>query len=174
MNVGAIVSVGMYFDTRRNLAIGLALCGSGAGMTIAPLVIEPIVTEHGLFYTYIVLAGFSLQGVIAGFLVKPLKPLKLGKEIGPREKDIIDRVLELAKKAKNIKDEDEENYHNNDAEGDNMLQASKMARMQQLAIDSNPCSQVGSQLSVGVEMPRLNGPTATITLPSSVADVSCL
>lgn len=47
----AIVSVGVYFETKRSFAIGIAVCGSGLG-TLAFPAIMPFFIDSPLWYDY--------------------------------------------------------------------------------------------------------------------------
>ena len=62
MYIGAMVSVGTYFDKRRPLALALAVCGSGLGMSIFPLVAHYLLDFFGLGPTLELYACFVLQG----------------------------------------------------------------------------------------------------------------
>lgn len=72
MYLPAIVMVGYYFDKRRALATGIAVCGSGIGTFImAPLAtfLLDLLTWRG---ANIVLGAILLNGVVFGALYRPL------------------------------------------------------------------------------------------------------
>jgi MFS family permease len=72
MYLPAIVMVGYYFDKRRALATGIAVCGSGIGTFImAPLAsfLLDAVSWRG---ANIVLGAIILNGVVFGALYRPL------------------------------------------------------------------------------------------------------
>lgn len=68
----AIVIVGLYFDKRRSLAMGIAVCGSGVGtIVIAPL--TTVLLEYFNWRgTNIILAGIVLNGVVFAAFYRPL------------------------------------------------------------------------------------------------------
>ncbi|KAH9516555.1 hypothetical protein DERF_007290 [Dermatophagoides farinae] len=67
--VTSIVSVAYWFDRRRSLATGLAVCGSGFGTFLfAPLIIL-LLKEYGWRGTLLILSGVFLNMVCCGFLI---------------------------------------------------------------------------------------------------------
>ncbi|XP_049872731.1 monocarboxylate transporter 4-like isoform X2 [Pectinophora gossypiella] len=69
----SIVAVGYYFDTRRSLATGIAVCGSGVGtFSFAPLAAFLLSTFGTWQRANLVLAGIILCCSIWGALMKPL------------------------------------------------------------------------------------------------------
>ncbi|XP_076457556.1 monocarboxylate transporter 5-like [Babylonia areolata] len=70
----AIVSVGYYFERKRALATGIAVCGSGIGTIVfAPLsqyLLEELDWKNALY----VISGITLNGAVCGMLMRPLKP----------------------------------------------------------------------------------------------------
>lgn len=72
MYLPAIVIVGYYFEKRRALATGIAVCGSGIGMFILAPVSDWLLQEFGLKGSLLILAGFVLNGVLCGALFRPL------------------------------------------------------------------------------------------------------
>ncbi|XP_031622504.1 uncharacterized protein LOC116340250 isoform X4 [Contarinia nasturtii] len=76
----AVVAVGYYFETKRSLATGIAVCGSGFGtFTFAPL--ANLLLEHFDWKNAnLILAGLILNCAIFGALMRPLtypKPSKV-------------------------------------------------------------------------------------------------
>ncbi|XP_037522323.1 monocarboxylate transporter 13 [Rhipicephalus sanguineus] len=70
--VTSIVSVAYYFERRRSLATGLAVCGTGIGTFVfAPLTIRLLET-FAWQGTLLILAGFFLNMVISGALMRDL------------------------------------------------------------------------------------------------------
>ena len=68
----AVVCVGYYFETRRSLATGIAVCGSGFGtFTFAPLA-SYLIETFGWKGALLILAGLILNCVLFGALMKPL------------------------------------------------------------------------------------------------------
>lgn len=72
--VTSIVIVAYYFERRRSLATGLAMCGTGIGTFLfAPLTIQLLET-FAWRGTLLILAGFFLNLVIFGALMRDLEP----------------------------------------------------------------------------------------------------
>ena len=72
MYLPSIVMVGYYFDKKRALATGIAVCGSSTGIfVLAPL--ASFLVDH---YTWrganIFMAGIILNGIVMGALYRPL------------------------------------------------------------------------------------------------------
>lgn len=68
----AVVAVGYYFETKRSLATGIAVCGSGFGtFTFAPLA-SYLLANFDWKNANLILAGLILNCVIFGALMKPL------------------------------------------------------------------------------------------------------
>ncbi|KAI2809083.1 hypothetical protein BLOT_000225 [Blomia tropicalis] len=69
----SIVSVGYYFSTKRALATGIAVCGSGMGaFSFAPLV-SALQQTLDWKNSLRILAGLALTCTIYGMMMKPLK-----------------------------------------------------------------------------------------------------
>eukprot|EP00106_Octopus_bimaculoides_P011302 XP_014778744.1 PREDICTED: uncharacterized protein LOC106875210 isoform X2 [Octopus bimaculoides] len=99
----SIVSVGYYFDRKRAIATGIAVCGSGVGTFIfAPLggyLLEQYDWKNSLY----IVAGLILNGAVCAMLMRPLEvPRKKGlkKNVPPREKNMIDRIKEQTKRTR--------------------------------------------------------------------------
>lgn len=90
----SIVSVGYYFERKRAVATGIAVCGSGIGTFIfAPLskfLLDELDWKNALF----VLAGIIFNGCVCGMLMRPLEPPKKPKWDPARNKTVIDRIKE--------------------------------------------------------------------------------
>lgn len=77
----AVVAVGYYFEKKRSLATGIAVCGSGFGTFVfAPLASYLLKTFGGWKGANLVLAGLILNCVIFGALMRPLTYPKKKKE----------------------------------------------------------------------------------------------
>ncbi|XP_059173668.1 uncharacterized protein LOC131954120 [Physella acuta] len=71
--ISSVVIVSFYFDKRRSLATGLAVCGTGVGtVTFAPLM-DYLITEYGMRGLFLIMAGISLNLVVCGMLFRPLQ-----------------------------------------------------------------------------------------------------
>lgn len=68
----AIVSVGYYFTTRRALATGLAVCGSGIGAFLFAPFTQWLLTKFDWQNTLAILAALALHCSVFGALMRPL------------------------------------------------------------------------------------------------------
>lgn len=69
----SVVAVGYYFESRRSLATGIAVCGSGVGtFSFAPLA-ALLLNEFGSWQNAnLLLAGLILNCAVFGALMRPL------------------------------------------------------------------------------------------------------
>lgn len=90
----SVVAVGYYFETRRSLATGIAVCGSGVGtFSFAPLA-AILLKEFGSWQNAnLVLAGLILNCAVFGAL---MRPLVYPKHTG--EKPLLQRMAEERRK----------------------------------------------------------------------------
>lgn len=96
MYLPSIVSVGYYFEKKRAIATGIAVCGSGVGTFIIAPFSKYLLDEYAWQNTVMILAAIILNGVVCGALMRPLEPPKK-KSKRPRNKNVIDRLKEQAK-----------------------------------------------------------------------------
>ncbi|KAK9751246.1 Major Facilitator Superfamily [Popillia japonica] len=69
----AVVCVGYYFETKRSLATGIAVCGSGVGtFAFAPLA-TALLEVYDWKGANLILAGLILNCVVFGALMRPLE-----------------------------------------------------------------------------------------------------
>lgn len=71
--------VGIYFNKKRGIAVGLGTSGVGFGSFAAPVIVEMAFHFYGYsggFYI-LVLAGFAINLCIAGMLLRPLQKQRL-------------------------------------------------------------------------------------------------
>lgn len=69
----SVIIVGYYFESKRSLATGIAVCGSGVGTFAFAPVASILVEKYGWKTTNLVLAGVTLFCIIYGALMKPLE-----------------------------------------------------------------------------------------------------
>ncbi|KAI4466211.1 monocarboxylate transporter [Holotrichia oblita] len=69
----AIVSVTMYFEKKRSLATGIAVCGSGFGTFIFAPIITVLLREYGWRGSMMIISGIVLECMIFGALFRPLE-----------------------------------------------------------------------------------------------------
>lgn len=69
----AIVSVTTYFEKKRSLATGIAVCGSGFGTFIFAPIITKLLEEYGWRGAMLIISGIVLECIIWGALFRPLE-----------------------------------------------------------------------------------------------------
>ncbi|KAF7284159.1 hypothetical protein GWI33_022410 [Rhynchophorus ferrugineus] len=69
----AIVSVTMYFEKKRSLATGIAVCGSGFGTFVFAPIISRLLAEYGWRGSILIIGGIVLECIIFGALFRPLE-----------------------------------------------------------------------------------------------------
>ncbi|XP_046650514.1 monocarboxylate transporter 12-like isoform X3 [Daphnia pulicaria] len=74
-----IVNVSFYFDKKRALATGIAICGSGAGTFVFAPVVNWLLKTYALRGTFLILSGIYLNCGVFGALLIPLKPQRCNK-----------------------------------------------------------------------------------------------
>ncbi|KAM7349311.1 monocarboxylate transporter 1 [Cochliomyia hominivorax] len=80
----AIVSVSTYFEAKRSLATGIAVCGSGFGTFVFAPLTEHLIGSYGWRGALLIIGGIVLNCIIFGAMFRPLEPPK------PKKKKIID------------------------------------------------------------------------------------
>ena len=69
----AIVCVGIYFESRRALATGIAVCGTGVGAFVFAPIANILVETYGWRTTNLVSSGLCLANVLCGLVMRPLE-----------------------------------------------------------------------------------------------------
>uniref|UniRef100_A0A915DW67 Major facilitator superfamily (MFS) profile domain-containing protein n=1 Tax=Ditylenchus dipsaci TaxID=166011 RepID=A0A915DW67_9BILA len=81
----AIVCVSQYFETKRALATGLAVAGSGFGISVMPLLCKYLLESFGWKITLYIFAIMLLICALCAFVFKPLpvpeEQIKLSEEM---------------------------------------------------------------------------------------------
>lgn len=85
----AVVCVGYYFETKRSLATGIAVCGSGVGTCVFAPLATILLETYGWKGANLILAGFIFNCVLFGAL---MRPLEYPKETG--ETPLLQRMAE--------------------------------------------------------------------------------
>ncbi|KAH0809612.1 hypothetical protein GEV33_013180 [Tenebrio molitor] len=83
----AIVSVTTYFEKKRSLATGIAVCGSGFGTFIFAPIITKLLAEYGWRGAMLIIAGTVLECILFGLLFRPLEnedEKNLHRELQPK------------------------------------------------------------------------------------------
>jgi len=68
----AIVAVSFYFEKRRSLATGIAVCGSGIGTFIFAPLTNALLEEYSWKGTVLIEAGILLNCILCGMVFRPL------------------------------------------------------------------------------------------------------
>lgn len=77
----AIVSVTCYFEKKRSLATGIAVCGSGLGTFVFAPLTNYLVVEYGWRGAMMIIAGLVLNCAILGALFRPVPDVKGSKPV---------------------------------------------------------------------------------------------
>ncbi|KFM70019.1 Monocarboxylate transporter 9, partial [Stegodyphus mimosarum] len=93
----AIVTVGFYFERRRALATGLAVCGSGVGTFLMAPFVQFLLSHYDWRGTMLILAGVVLNCAIFGSLFRPLPPQHLSSDMEATEKPSLSQRTKLPK-----------------------------------------------------------------------------
>ncbi|KAL7644471.1 UNVERIFIED_CONTAM: hypothetical protein RMT77_005303 [Armadillidium vulgare] len=104
----AVVAVGYYFESKRALATGIAVCGSGVGTMIFPPLVNILIENFGWQGTNLIIAGIILNCCWMGALMRPLEVPKMKK------KDLLHRLAEEKKLAMEAGSFYGSNYMNSD------------------------------------------------------------
>lgn len=91
--VPSVIAVGFYFEKKRALATGIAVCGSGIGtFVIAPLT-SWLLEEYGWKGTILIHAGMILNCAVFGAMFRPLEAKKTSSN---RAAVAMDDICEMA------------------------------------------------------------------------------
>lgn len=80
--VAAIVIVAYYFEKKRSLATGLAVCGSGIGTFIFAPLTQYLIAEYGWRGTTLIVAGLFLNISVCGALMRDIEVPTGGRRKG--------------------------------------------------------------------------------------------
>ncbi|KAH9504477.1 hypothetical protein Btru_062878 [Bulinus truncatus] len=73
MYLPSVVAVSLYFESKRALATGICVCGSGIGTFVLAPVSELLLNEYNWSWALLILGAIILNGVVFGGLVRPLE-----------------------------------------------------------------------------------------------------
>jgi len=90
----AVISVGHYFESKRALATGIAVCGSGVGTFLFAPLASYLVTSYSWQTSNLVFASFFAVCIVCGLVMKPLV-------LPPNRKEIQRLTLKLPDGTKN-------------------------------------------------------------------------
>ncbi|KAH8386559.1 hypothetical protein KR093_001214 [Drosophila rubida] len=69
----AIVSVTQYFEAKRSLATGIAVCGSGFGTVVFAPLTDVLIGSYGWRGAMLIIGGLMLNCIIFGAMFRPLE-----------------------------------------------------------------------------------------------------
>ncbi|XP_066942385.1 monocarboxylate transporter 14 isoform X2 [Macrobrachium rosenbergii] len=90
--VPAVIATGFYFEKRRALATGIAVCGSGIGTFIFAPLNSYLITNVGWRMACLVYAGISLTCAIFGLAFRPLEPVAIADDLEPKGTPLLMRI----------------------------------------------------------------------------------
>ncbi|XP_062714083.1 monocarboxylate transporter 14 isoform X2 [Aedes albopictus] len=79
----AVVAVGYYFETKRSLATGIAVCGSGVGTFVFAPLANMLLANFDWKNSTLILAGLILNCAIFGAMMRPLTYPKEDDKVKP-------------------------------------------------------------------------------------------
>ncbi|OQV26120.1 putative Monocarboxylate transporter 4 [Hypsibius exemplaris] len=74
MMIPALVSVTVWFDKRRPLAVGIAICGAGTGMFLYSSIVRFLLEHYDFHGCFLILGAIVLHGCVFGLLLRPPPP----------------------------------------------------------------------------------------------------
>lgn len=92
----AIVSVTTYFEKKRSLATGIAVCGSGFGTFIFAPIITKLLYEYGWRGAMLIISSVVFECIIFGAMFRPLE-YEAEREEAPVEQNNVNLPLKHAK-----------------------------------------------------------------------------
>lgn len=104
MYLPAVVAVGYYFESKRSLATGIAVCGSGVGTFVFAPMASALVSNYGWKGTNLVIGAIAMLCIVFGALMKPLEYsskqkllVENGNEINQNGKKIDRNITEVSR-----------------------------------------------------------------------------
>ena len=77
----AIVCVGLYFESKRALATGIAVCGAGVGAFVFAPLASYLVDNVGWRKANLIFAGLASLNVFCGLVMRPLEAVTVDREM---------------------------------------------------------------------------------------------
>lgn len=90
--VPAVIATGFYFEKRRALATGIAVCGSGIGTFIFAPLNTYLMSTIGWRSACLVYAGISLSCAVFGLAFRPLMPIDVNDDLEPKGTPLLMRI----------------------------------------------------------------------------------
>lgn len=103
MYLPSIVMVGHYFDKRRALATGIAVCGSGMGTFVFAPLGSYLVREYGWRGCNVIIGAIILNGIAFGAIYRPLEENRpsRSKKLLPKSR-IMESIAEEKKRIRQL------------------------------------------------------------------------
>ncbi|ULT82264.1 hypothetical protein L3Y34_011911 [Caenorhabditis briggsae] len=108
----AIVVVGFYFESKRAMATGISVAGSGVGTFVMPMICQYAIANFGWEKTLWILAAFNFCCVVFGFLYRPL-PMIDPNELRDQEMEPLRQALSKMSDGEDQEEETVESPHVN-------------------------------------------------------------
>lgn len=108
----AIVVVGFYFESKRAMATGISVAGSGVGTFVMPMICQYAIANFGWEKTLWLLAAFNFCCVLFGFLYRPLPMIDIN-ELRDQEMEPLRQALSKMSDGEDHEDETVESPHAN-------------------------------------------------------------
>ncbi|RCN30067.1 hypothetical protein ANCCAN_24167 [Ancylostoma caninum] len=118
----AIVVVGYYFESKRAIATGIAVAGSGVGTMVMPFLTEFCISTIGWKYTVWILAAMVFLCALFGLLYRPLPVPSLEQ----KDHELVPLRAALRKMSET---DDEENRANSQMSNENDSPTKRVSRV---------------------------------------------
>lgn len=102
MYLPSIVMVGHYFDKKRALATGIAVCGSGTGTFVFAPLGSYLVSEYGWKGCNIIMGAIILNGVAFGAIYRPLEDNAPKRKPRPPRSSIMESIAAEKKRTRQM------------------------------------------------------------------------
>lgn len=93
----SVVVVGYYFEKKRALATGIAVCGSGIGTFLFAPFLQYLLVEYHWRQVMLILTGIILNCLVFGALFRPLEPTKRQIEHFVDDRPLLERMSDEQK-----------------------------------------------------------------------------
>ena len=94
--------VGHYFDKKRALATGIAVCGSGTGTFVFAPLGSFLVSEYGWKGCNIIMAAIILNGIAFGAIYRPLEHSEPKRKLKHQKSNIMETIAAEKKRTRQM------------------------------------------------------------------------
>jgi len=95
MYVPSVVAVAQQFTSKRALAIGICVCGSGMGTFILAPVEDFLLSEVGWRWTFTVLGCVCFLCTLCGVVMRPVKQLEVEQKISSSPQSCVSKFVSM-------------------------------------------------------------------------------